>query len=208
MENHLSIANIEQHFQDRVPKPISKLRYYSVLALLTEKNGELCFVLNKRAPNIHQPGDICFPGGRQELGECLKETALRETWEELGIPKEKINLFGKSDYLITLYGAMIQPFLGFVCYEDLRNSSINSDEVAEVFTVPLSYFINTPPEAHDLHWTPESSDTFPYERIQGGEAYPFSSRRVSQLFYSYKNHTIWGFTAQVIKNITDLITKE
>ena len=49
------------------------------------------------------------------------------------------------------------------------------------------------------------SDDFPYERIEGGKNYPFSKNRTTQLFYEYDGYTIWGFTAQVIRNIVDIL---
>lgn len=204
-EKNLDICKVSKIFTERDSKPIMNLRYYAILALLTRKEGELCFVLNKRAENVRQPGDICFPGGRQEGDESLKDTALRETWEELGIPVEKITLLGKSDYMQTIYHGIIQPYIGFVDYCVLRCSTPNADEVAEIFTVPVSYFLNNCPEVHNLIWEVSFSDTFPYDRIQGGKAYPFGKSKIAELFYEYKGHTIWGLTAQIIENISDTL---
>jgi len=203
--NAQTIASV---FSQRKAKPIHDLRYFAVLALLTERNGELCFVLNKRAPRINQGGDICFPGGQREKDERLRETALRETEEELGVSRKDICLLGKSDYLLTHARGYIQPYVGYVPYLRLRESLINCDEVSEVFTVPLSFFMDTPPEIHHLHWEVKDSNAFPYERIEGGKNYPFYRNRVSQPFYSYKNHTIWGLTAQIIQNITKTLQAE
>lgn len=201
----LDLATLAQRFQDREGEPILKLRRFAILALLTEKNGELSFVLNKRAAGVRQPGDICFPGGHQEAGETPRETALRETYEELGVPQESITIFGKSDYMLTIYRGIIQPFLGFVPYEILRSSCPNEDEVSQIFTVPLSFFVETEPQVHDLIWEVAHSDTFPYDRIEGGEEYPFSKCLIPELFYEYKGHTIWGFTAQVIQNVISIM---
>ena len=112
------------------------------MALLTEKNNELHFVLTKRAAHVRQPGDICFPGGHQEKGENLKQTALRETEEEIGIPAEQIQILGKSNFMLTVYGALIQPYIGFVSYEHYKNVTCQKEEVAEVFTVPIPFSWN------------------------------------------------------------------
>ncbi|KXL52637.1 putative mutator protein MutT4 [Anaerotignum neopropionicum] len=207
-ENKLDIQAISHIFKDHKAEPIFKLRRFAVLALITEKNGELCFVLNKRAMGVRQPGDICFPGGHHECGEKLEQTALRETEEELGIHQSEISILGKSDYMLTIYGGVIQPFLGYVCYDVLRCSCPNPEEVAQIFTVPVSYFMETPPEIHDMVWKAAGPDTFPYHRIEGGKDYPFAKSRIPELFYEYKGHTIWGFTAQVIQNIVDLLKQE
>ncbi len=204
----LEIQGIADIFKDRRAEPLFKLKRYAILALITERNRELCFVLNKRALGVPQPGDICFPGGQQEARERLEETALRETEEELGIPQNDITILGKSDYMLTMYRGVIQPFVGYVSYDVLRCSIPNADEVAQIFTVPLSFFQETPPEIYDMVWEPVKPKTFPYHRIQGGEEYPFSKCYVPELFYEYKGHTIWGFTAQVIQNILLLLNQK
>ena len=58
-----------------------------VLLLLFERDGEYWVVLNRRTQKVeHRKGEICFPGGRKDsLGKALTETALRETWEEMGV---------------------------------------------------------------------------------------------------------------------------
>lgn len=207
-QSKLNLQTISHVFKEHKAEPIFKLRRYAVLALLTEKNGELCFVLNKRSPGVRQPGDICFPGGQHEMGESLEQTALRETEEELGVPQGEISILGKSDYMLTIYRGVIQPFLGFVCYDVLRASFPNSEEVSQIFTVPISFFMETPPEIHDMIWESVTLETFPYHLIEGGTEYPFSKCRIPELFYEYKGHTIWGFTAQVIQNIIDLLNQK
>lgn len=187
------------------PRPILHLRHFAVLALLTEIDGELHLVLNKRAKGINQPGDVCFPGGHREESETLQETALRETEEEIGIPREKIRVLGKSDYMLTVYRGMIQPFIGYVAPEDFACAKPNPMEVDEVFTVPFSFFLYTEPENHPMTWQAAETDDFPYERIEGGRAYPFSKSRIPELFYEYNGYTIWGFTAQVIQNIAETL---
>ena len=154
---------------------------------------------------MNQPGDVCFPGGHQEKGESLQETALRETEEEIGIPRESIQVLGKSDFVLTIYRGMIQPFVGFVPYEVYQQAKPNPEEVEAIFTVPLKFFMETEPDKYDTIWKVIQSDDFPYERIEGGKNYPFSKNRTTQLFYEYDGYTIWGFTAQVIRNIVDIL---
>ena len=202
MENLKKVTSI---FAEHKEEPIWKLRFFAIMPLLTEIDGELHFILNKRAAGVNQPGDICFPGGHQEKGETLQETALRETEEEIGIPREKIQVLGKSDFMLTVYRGMIQPFVGFVPYEIFKDAKPNPEEVELIFTVPLKFFLETEPDKHDTVWKVIESETFPYHRIEGGKNYPFSKGKTTQLFYEYDGHTIWGFTAQVIRNIVDIL---
>ena len=208
MEKNVSLENVAASFAAHRPRPILRLRHFAILALLTEIDGELHFILNKRAKGIHQPGDVCFPGGHREENETLEETALRETEEEIGIPRGQIQLLGKSDYMLTVYRGMIQPFIGYVSQEKFAAAKPNPMELDEVFTVPLSFFLETEPENHPMTWKAVEVPEFPYERIEGGKDYPFSKSVFPELFYEYSGHTIWGFTAQVIQNIMETLKKE
>ena len=201
MEQKPTAADFISVFSEKQPQPILKLQSFGILALLTEIKGELCFVLTKRAAGVRQPGDICFPGGHQEEGESLRQTALRETEEELGIPKEQIQILGKSNFMLTVYGGLIQPYIGFVPNLAPDTLPYAKDEVAEVFTIPLSFFLENIPEVHYMYWRADMSVAFPYDRIENGKEYPFRKCKVPELFYTYKDRTIWGLTAQIIENI-------
>lgn len=201
MQHKFTIDDFKTTFGEKVAQPILQLKKFGIMALLTEVQGELHFVLTKRAAHVRQPNDICFPGGKQEQGENLKQTALRETEEEIGIPKEKIRILGKSNFMLTVYGGLIQPYIGFVSYADYQKLYFQTDEVAEVFTIPVSFFQKQQPEIYDMYWKADMSVPFPYERIENGKNYGFRECRVPELFYTYENRTIWGLTAQIIQNI-------
>ena len=205
METEKYLDKATSVFAEHEAVPVWKLRFFAIMPLLTEIDGELHFILNKRAAGVNQPGDVCFPGGHQEKGESLQETALRETEEEIGIPRESIQILGKSDFVLTIYRGMIQPFVGFVPYDVYQQAKPNPKEVEAMFTVPLKFFMETEPDKYDTVWKVTQSDDFPYERIEGGKNYPFSKNRTTQLFYEYDGYTIWGFTAQVIRNIVDIL---
>ena len=74
------------------------------------------------------------------------ETALRETEEEIGISQKDIRLLGKSDFMLTIYRGMIQPYIAYIPYEIYKTAVPNPKEVAEIFTVPLRFFLKTEPE--------------------------------------------------------------
>lgn len=208
MDTRICLQKVTETFAAHHAEPIWRLRYFAIMPLLTEIDGALHFILNKRAAGVNQPGDICFPGGHQEKGESLLETALRETEEEIGIAREKIQVLGKSDFMLTIYRGMIQPFLGYIPHEIFQEAKPNPAEVEEIFTVPLQFFLETEPEKHDTIWQVAESPDFPYEKIEGGKNYPFSKGKTTQLFYEYEGHIIWGFTAQVIQNIVSILQAE
>ena len=193
-----SVQTIKTILENRIPQPIMQHIPSSVMLLLFSIENELHLLFTKRAEHLaHQPGDISFPGGRKEKNETPLETALRETQEELGILPEQITLLGKTDFMLTTSGALITPFVGYVSNITIEEISFNKDEVAEIFTVPLSFFRQTQPEVHFLYLSPFTEDTFPYDRITGGKNYPFVRPKIPELFYQYKQYTIWGITAQI-----------
>lgn len=116
-----------------------------------------------------QPGDVCFPGGSREGGETPLDTALRETWEETGIPAENIEILGQTDFVVAPYGAVITPFVGLIKNMTVNDLKLNPDEVAEVFTVPVKFFTDTEPEAHYITISHEIPEDFPFEYIVGGK---------------------------------------
>ena len=133
-----------------------------VMVLLCEINGEYHFVLQERNANIRQGGEVCFPGGMFDKRTDLshRETAIRETTEELGLPADKIEIIGRLDTLVAAMGAVIEIFVG-VMNADIASLNICRDEVANVFTIPVSYFTVTKPEIHKILVRLFSSETDP-----------------------------------------------
>ena len=204
-----SVQTIKTILENRIPQPIMQHIPSSVMLLLFSIENELHLLFTKRAEHLaHQPGDISFPGGRKEKNETPLETALRETQEELGILPEQITLLGKTDFMLTTSGALITPFVGYVSNITIEEISFNKDEVAEIFTVPLSFFRQTQPEVHFLYLSPFTEDTFPYDRITGGKNYPFVRPKIPELFSQYKQYTTWGITAQIAHHAVCLFFQE
>ena len=84
----MTIAEMKHHFTHRELGIQGAVGEYAILVPLAQWEGKLCLLFETRAETLvgHQPGEVCFPGGRRERGERPVETALRETWEEIGIP--------------------------------------------------------------------------------------------------------------------------
>lgn len=111
----------------------------AVMILLFHKNEEWHFLTIRRAEDGHaHSGQIGFPGGRQEPGDTdLMETALRETFEEIGIKQQQINTIGSlSPVYIPVSNYQVFPYLGFV--EEMNPYTISIKEVKEVVEIPLS----------------------------------------------------------------------
>ena len=142
-----------------------------------------------------QPGEICFPGGRREHDETSMEAAIRETCEELLVSESNIKLYGALDYFLSPTGLRIDPYLGELIDYDGRYSN---DEVSEIFTVPLKFFQNTPPERYYNKVTMYPTDNFPFDKVPGGREYPWARGEYEVLFYEYNERIIWGLTAKIL----------
>ena len=115
-------------------------RRYALLVPVWEEAGELSLLFEVRSPSLHtQPGEVCFPGGGAEPGEGPQRTALRETAEELGLVPPMVELGPALPPVRRRAGEQIYPFLGRLCPGWREGLSLGKDEVAEVFSVPLSF---------------------------------------------------------------------
>ncbi|MGL4790521.1 MAG: NUDIX hydrolase [Anaerotignaceae bacterium] len=197
---------LKKYFQNRIPKPEGFTHNSAVLALVMEINAKPHIILTKRALHmVHQPGDFCFPGGRSEGLETPLETALRETYEELGIPPKNIEIFGECDFIISQFGAYIRPFFGKVIDFPLEKFVLNKDEVDSVLPVPLEFFLETKPTLSSIYMEPKFPKDFPFHLIEGGENYKWGKSVSNQWFYNYKGNIVWGLTARIINNIKEIL---
>lgn len=108
-----------------------------LVLLFPNEEGELELVLTLRSRNIDHGGQLSFPGGRSEEGESARQTALRETREEVGIAEEEVRVIGSlSNLYIANSNNHVTPVVGYL--EKRPALNINPIEVEEVFTVELS----------------------------------------------------------------------
>ena len=175
---HAIAAWIQQETSARRPR-LDKtgvvMRTASVLLLLLpgREGPELLFEVRSSRLGW-QPGDICFPGGRRENSDRnFAAAAVREASEELGIPYGDIRLCGTLDFFAAHNGFMVYPFVGIwnpaggVLSGDAvyKTWNFNKDEVAELFTVPLSWFLKNKPRIGTAHIQVTRKDDFPFELV-------------------------------------------
>ena len=95
----MDLEKLKRSLLGRTPGLMDATGQYSVLVPLVEREGGLSLLYEVRAGSLRrQPGEVCFPGGRLEVAESPEECALRETWEELGIPvQESVRTGGSTN---------------------------------------------------------------------------------------------------------------
>lgn len=202
----MDIELIAKKLKNRVPQPMEEMAKFAVLIPLIENNGRWEVIFELRAKDLKtQPGEVSFPGGRMEEGETFKETAIRETMEELNIDKSNINVIGELDYLISYANLEIHCFLGIISGINVDNITPNPGEVDHLFTVPLEYFLEVEPKAYYLEMENKYNEEFPYNLIPGGKDYNFRKAKRTIYFYEYNDYIIWGYTATMIKHLIEIL---
>lgn len=192
---------LRRRYDGREPGLLGARREYAVLCPIVDLPDGPHLLFEVRAANLRQGGEVCFPGGKKEAGESFIECALRETEEELSIPRSEIQLLGTPDFLCSASGFLLRPVLGLVSASGMAALRPSSEEVSEVFTVPLSFFQTTTPEVYAYDLLPHVQEDFPYDRVGISRNYPWSRGRVDVPVWYWQNHVIWGMTARIIRGL-------
>ncbi len=190
----------------------------AILVLLVFLNDEYHLVFQKRALNIRQGGEICFPGGHYDPSSDpdFEHTAIRETVEELGIAEEKLNIIGKLHTVLTSMGAIIKPYVGIADIQDLSEINLDKNEVEYIFTVPVAYFEKNKPEVYQVYhktypsFMDENGDeiiTFPARELGLPERYtkPWDNRKSKIYTYKVQGEIIWGATAKIVYDFSQRV---
>jgi coenzyme A diphosphatase NUDT7 len=176
-----------------------------MVPLVRGADGSLSVLFTKRAMSLRrQPGEISFPGGHREPADRTdRDTALRETSEELGISIDQIEYIGPLDVLVAWSGLLVYPHVGVVPGVDALHP--NPQEVGEVFAVPIDQLLAMQPKVYDVALRPMPPDDFPYEWIPNGRNYRWRTTKVLQYFYPVGGHIIWGLTARILTHFLDIV---
>ena len=157
----------------------------AVLVPVFCKDGEYHIIFTQRSDRVpHHKGQISFPGGaRSEVDTGLLDTALRESYEEIGLQARDAEVLGELDDTPTTTSSFnISPFVAFIPYP--YNFTLNPNEINEIFSVPVLALLNKAKRG-------EESYTF------GGEVFVGSS-------YEYEGRVIWGATAQIVQQFLEV----
>ncbi|MBM7655054.1 NUDIX hydrolase [Neobacillus cucumis] len=203
----MDLDSVVTKLKSHTPKILGSERFskYAVLIPLLKKEDGIHVLFEVRSLDLRrQPGEICFPGGRIDAQDLNEEgAAIRETVEELGINKHDISDVFPIDYMISHYGMILYPYVGYINNPEIIKP--NPSEVGEIFTVPLSFLIHNEPEIYRIALKAEPEENFPFDLIPGGEKYNWRSRWIDEYFYRYGNKAIWGLTARILSHFIEII---
>ena len=165
--------------------PPADARSAGVLILLYPRDGVWHFPLMKRVEDgLAHSGQISLPGGSQEPGESLRETALREACEEIGAGCSGINVLGQlSTIYIPPSNFLVTPTVGYVTGRpDFR---CDPREVAELIEVSLGTLFD--------------------RDVVKREAWSLHGVTVEVPFYQIGPHKVWGATAMILSEFSMLL---
>ncbi len=135
-------------------------------------------------------GEISFPGGKIEPDDIsLKDTALREAEEEIGLPRKNVKILGCLDDFPTMTKFVITPYVAII---NKDQKLIKDDiEVQKILKIPIDFFI--------------SKKNFREQAVDiDGKKFPI-------FYFNYKDdeskqtYTVWGATAYMISTFIEII---
>ena len=176
------IQNIEEGFENE-----KNPRKAAVMMLFYPKNTitHLVLIIRNSYPGVHS-SQIAFPGGKVEESDAdLKETALRETYEEIGISPNLITVIRDfSTVYIPPSNFLVHPFLGVSSSE--LNFTLQESEVAGIIEMPLSKFLD---------------DSIIETKIIETSY----SKSIEVPVFQINEHSVWGATAMMMSELKDVL---
>ncbi len=196
---------------------IGKDRYKiaSVLIPLIKIDNECHLLFQVRSDNIPQGGEVCFPGGKFDIQKdnTTKDTAIRETIEELGIGENNIKYIGKLGHYLAPMGVLVDVYISLLNISDLQTINYNKDEVKEIFLLPISVLKKMSPQKFNvnvkvepfLYENGEKKILLPIKDLNLPQRYEQSWGDIRHRIFVYKNNpVIWGITAEIVHDFLEL----
>ena len=168
------------------PPFLTSSRQSAVLVpLFVGLDGELRVILTRRSSRLNNhKGEVAFPGGRVDEGETPREAALREAWEEVGLPPDSVRIIGQLESLMTMASASsITPYIGVI--DHVPELVPSPHEVERIFDVSLV----------------ELTDANCYRE----EIWDYADGTFPVWFFEVEGDTVWGATGRMLRRLLDLL---
>lgn len=178
-------ANLEKHNLKTYKYAEVKSRNAAVIIPIFFRDNEAHLLFTKRTDKVeHHKGQISFPGGMHDEADIdLEETALRETWEEMGINAQDITILGRTDKFLTNTNFMVTPYVGHFPYP--YPFIVNKDEISSILEVPIRHLLN--PEIFKI------------------EKWKRNGVLLDVHFYDFYGENIWGVTGFLLSNFLSIV---
>lgn len=196
LQSQLPYHNIENENLDEELKkfilqeqnnPSRPPRCCAVMLTLFQQESKIYIpcILRPQKSRVH-PGQIAFPGGGRETADRnLTDTAIRETWEEIGVLVPESNILGDlTNIFVPPSHSLITPKVAFL--ENRPNYDIDPNEVDKVIEIPLTHLLNTKNHFEKIVAV-QKNQTIRMPAIKTGE------------------FVVWGATARILKEFTLLL---
>ncbi len=159
----------------------------AVMLLLYERDGAEHVLFQVRSHRVeHHKGEISLPGGaRDDDDESLLHTALRETHEEIGVPPDHVEVYGRLDDVVTRSNFVMSPYVGAITEPSPYPFRFARVEMERLLEVPLPYLL--------------SGDASEQMVMQNG---------MEMTAYRFGEDLIFGATARVLTQFLDLLSRD
>ena len=179
------LDSIKQKLKQINPIDSTVYKKAGVLILLLHENdkADMRILFTKRSANLStHSGEVSFPGGKwEEQDESLFDTAVRESYEEIGLKQNNMIKLGSLNFLLSRHKVEVNPFVGYL---ETKQVFEGNYEIDTIFTVPISFLTN-----------PENISYKEFNR---------KDLKVSIPSWVYNGNHIWGLTAMITADFLNI----
>ena len=175
------VGELRPKFEHKIPPKLG-----SVLILLFEEDGQIKFPLTKRHDyNGTHAGQVSLPGGKAEPNEDFIQTALRESEEEIGVPRSEVKVLGRlSDFFVIPSNFMITPVVGYINFKPTYIPQ--ESEVVRIIEGTLENLLRE-------------------DAIQTKEILAAKTYRLMAPHFLIENEIVWGATAMMLNELRMIV---
>jgi 8-oxo-dGTP pyrophosphatase MutT (NUDIX family) len=153
----------------------------------TEEGWEILLIRRTENDNDRHGGQVAYPGGRMDPEDpSPEETALRETWEEIGVHPREVKILGKLPPILTITNYLVTPVIGIIPWP--TKLILAEEEVSRAFTIPLKWL----------------QDPNNLERHQRTLPPPYGTLEVIY-FKRYDGELLWGASGRITVNLLNVL---
>lgn len=174
----LIIPRLRDRLRDYRPSPE---RVDAAVLIPVTDEAVPSIILTRRSSHLSShAGEVAFPGGKRDAEDVsIVATALRESWEEIGLPEDRVEVIGELDAFTSRVGLRVQPIIGMVPADQALVP--NPDEIESIFRVPVEFFLSG-----EVSYT---------------HRFRFMGQELTVPSFNYEGYVIWGLTAFMIVDL-------